>query len=212
MQNIRLDVWTPSKMSRSENPGFKSKLIVFYRRSNPLDTNQIKCMVLDQFFDKSVVIGAHIWKASTQGKYLEAFGLHSDDVWSERNGFLLYKSIEKLFDAKEVCFLYDGFDRELKLAVLNPNLRAEKVLEPAHASTTFDPTFSDIDGEKLQLPPTVYPFKRILNFHAKCALRLAVERNWMSQADVKRIYQPYLDTSDGAIEPEELVDLENISF
>jgi len=69
-QRRRLDVWTPSKVSRDENPDFKANLITFYNCADPTipsDPNIVKCMILNEFLPKSIVIGSHIYKASTYG-------------------------------------------------------------------------------------------------------------------------------------------------
>lgn len=214
-QNNRLDPWTPSKVTREQNPDFKEKLIQYYDRKD-VGTTQVKCMILDKFLPKHLVIGAHIWKASTLGRGLEAFGLRVPDVWSERNGLLLYEGIEKWFDTKDICFLYHSFEQKLSLKVLNPSLLEEPVVLSRHASELAGKIdsglkFKDIDGEILCLSPGVFPFKRILSWHAKCAVRWAVSNDWISEAEAAATYGPYFNTSDGAVEPEELLDFESIA-
>lgn len=210
-QRIRLDAWTPSKRSRDENPGFKSKLIKFYCCEHPTDNRLVKCMLLNDYLPKSSVIGSHIYKAATYGSGLEDFGLRVVDLWNERNGMLLYQSIEKAFDVKEVCFIYNSLRSQLCILVLKPDLLGEKVLSPVDQSTypsLATITFSDLNGRPLQLPAGIFPFRRILSFHAKCSLRYAVGMTWIGQ-ETADSYLPYFDLSEGASEPNEL-DVESL--
>lgn len=214
-QNTRLDPWTPSKVTREQNPDFKEKLIQYYKRMDK-NTTQVKCMILDVYLPKHVVIGAHIWKASTLGRGMEAFGLRVPDVWSERNGILLYDGIEKKFDSKDVCFIYQPFEQILVLKVLNPSLLDQPVVVQRHAPELAGfldsgTTWKTIDEAPLRLPHGVFPFKRILSWHAKCSVKWAVSNDWMTQAHADSVYGPYFNTSVGAIEPEELFGFESIS-
>jgi hypothetical protein len=125
-QRIRLDVWTPSKVSRQENKRFKAKLIDFYKCDDY--SGNIKCMILNEYLPKDIVIGSHIFKASTLGIGLNCFGLKPTDLYNERNGFLLYKNIEKKFDAKELCFIYNPLEMKFVLNVLDPELSNQDVI------------------------------------------------------------------------------------
>ena len=120
-QRRRLDIWWPSKVTRDENPDFKAKLIRFYGRNHPTDSNLVKCMIINEYLPKNIVIGSHIYKASTYGSGLEDFGLKETDLYNERNGLLLYDSIEKAFDVKELCFFHNVFDNTLVLHILKKN-------------------------------------------------------------------------------------------
>ena len=91
-QRSRLDVWTPSKVTRKENPKFKANLISFYG-SNDDSTGKVKCMILNDYLNTETVIDSHIFKASTLGNGLESFGLKPVDVHNKRNGILLYEKI-----------------------------------------------------------------------------------------------------------------------
>jgi hypothetical protein len=210
-QRRRLDVWTPSKVSRDENPGFKASLISYYQCADPMNPNVVKCMILNQYLPKNLVIGSHIYKASTYGSGLEDFGLKMTDLYNERNGLLLYESIEKAFDMKEVCFLYNAFNMTLTLHVLRKDLLPISVISPKNA-TLVPPAcasllFSDIDGSVLQLPPGIYPYKRILSWHARCSVRHANSMGWITSAEAET-FQPYFDTSIGATNPIELEEIE----
>jgi hypothetical protein len=203
-QQNRLDVWTQSKVTRVENPEFKRKLIKFYECG--ARHGRVKCMVLNEGLPSDLVIGAHIYKSSTLGNGLEEFGLKRTDVYSERNGLLLYATIEQAFDNKDVCFLYNSFRKTLFLKLLNPALKKKKVLNSNHvslASRLSGLMFENIDGWPLQLPENSLPFRRILDWHAKCALRIAEIEQWIT--DSERVeFQTYFELSEGAIQPEEL--------
>ena len=90
-QRSRLDIWTPSKVTRKENPNFKANLISFYECNG--STGKIKCMILNEYLSTDIVIASHIFKAATLGKGLESFGLKPVDVHNKRNGILLYEKI-----------------------------------------------------------------------------------------------------------------------
>ena len=78
-QRSRLDVRTPSKVTRKENPNFKANLLTFYG-SNDDSTGKVKCMILNEYLPTETVIASHIFKASTLGNGLERFGLKPVDV------------------------------------------------------------------------------------------------------------------------------------
>jgi hypothetical protein len=171
-------------------------------------------MILNEYLPKEYVIGSHIYKAQTYGKGLNAFGLKPTDFYNERNGLLLYESIEKLFDVKEVCFVYNTFDSTLNLKVLNPVLLTELVIYQKHRTTKVPAAlhtlkFSDIDGWKLHLPPTTYPFRRILSWHAKLSIRYALSMDWITKTAADS-FKPFFDTSEGASQPHEIEDIEGI--
>lgn len=214
-QRRRLDVWTPSKTSRVENPDFKANLINFYQRFDPSDPTIVKCMILDVFLPKHIVIGSHIYKASTLGVGLEDFGLKQTDLFNVRNGLLLYESIEKAFDVKELCFLYNAFSTTLILHVISKDLLSKTVINPTHSdivpASIAHLTFSDIHGGTLQLPIDVSPFKRILSWHARCSVRYGRAMGWLTEEEEKS-FKPYFETSDGAREPCELSDPGSISL
>jgi len=153
----------------------------------------LKCMVLDKFYPRNRVKAAHIWKHATHGLGLEEFGLEASDVDSPRNGLLLSEDLEKSFDNKDICFIYNPMNRQIVLFVLNPILKdAEKptIVAPSNALT-----FLEVDGLPLLVKNP--PFRRLLAFHAKCAIHDAYERGWISNID-KQSYQTLLDLSEDA--------------
>jgi hypothetical protein len=80
-------------------------------------------MILNKYFDRNFVRAAHICKAATKGVGLTEFQLEESDVNNERNGLLLYESIEKAFDYKKLCFFYNPFHGALQLKILYNDLR-----------------------------------------------------------------------------------------
>eukprot|EP01119_Soliformovum_irregulare_P012165 TRINITY_DN3147_c0_g1_i3.p1 TRINITY_DN3147_c0_g1~~TRINITY_DN3147_c0_g1_i3.p1 ORF type:complete len:522 (-),score=57.00 TRINITY_DN3147_c0_g1_i3:61-1626(-) len=143
-----------------ESAEWKNQLIIHYNCAHSDREDLIKCMITNKFHNRHFVRAAHIWMAHTGGKGLEKFGLSTNDLNHVRNGLLLCKPIEKAFDRKNVCFLWDPFKQALFLHVVN-----EKLLKVVvHDGTTF----ADINGAQLQLPANVWPFRRILNWHARC--------------------------------------------
>lgn len=74
--------------------------------------------MLNAYFSRDVVRASHIWKYCIQCVGLTEFGLHYSDLNSYRNGLLMYTSIEKAFDRKELCFVYNPFEGKLILTIL----------------------------------------------------------------------------------------------
>lgn len=190
-------------MSRDDNPTFKNDLIAFYDRGSS-SSNVLKCMILDLFFEKKKVIGGHIWKSCTSGVGLNNFGLIQADIHKPRNGLLLYFSIERAFDVKEICFIYNPLNQQLNLRVLKPDLREQFVLDlPDRQQSNIDLKFKDIEYRPLQFSPPNSPFKRLLSWHAKCSTKFALEIGWINQAEADE-FLPYFNLSDGATHPVEL--------
>ena len=170
-----MDVWTSSKRSKIEQSAFKDSLIKYYLCQHETNEMLVKCMVLNEFFPRQLVVASHIWKHCTQGEGLEEFGLKESDVNSSRNGILLCQEIEKAFDEKKLCFLIDRItSTNLQIKLLDPALTSKLVID-GHSGKTF----ADIDGSHLKHPPDCMPYRRILDFHAKCSYRKAISRGWL---------------------------------
>jgi hypothetical protein len=180
-----LDCWdTSSNRTREEQEDFKNKLIMFYECGG-VKTNTIKCMVMNMFFDRCLVRVAHIWRLSTNGIGLAAFKLEESDVNHERNGLLLFESIEKAFDLKKICFVYDPFAEVLRLKILCNDLRTLFVISDNNQRKKFNEfrKFNDIDNTILILPKDIFPFRRLLNWHGRCAYRSAKIKKWITNEE-----------------------------
>ncbi len=138
---------------------------------------------MNKYFDRSVVRAGHIWKLATHGVGLTAFKLEEVDVDNERNGILLFESIEKAFDTKKICFIYDPFAGVLRLKILCNDLRNLFVVTDPNQRKKFNEfrKFNAIDNAILTLPEDVYPYRRILNWHARCSYRTAKVKKWISK-------------------------------
>jgi len=205
LKRKRLDVWTPSKRSQKEQYEFKKKLINFYGCEDPKNSNNLFCMVLDQPFERTKVIAAHLWKYSTYGEGLDEFGLKADDVSSPRNGIIIADGIEAAFDSKQLCFIYDPLALKLKVFVLDPNILEEKV------SPSPSTLFKEIIGAELHHPEGHFPFRRILAWHARCCFKIALAKKWIDQNKFCEL-EDYITLSEDAIEPDldELDELDSI--
>lgn len=187
-----------------EQKEFKTRLIGYYNRQEKLAKkvtsfilgrkSMLKCMILDEYFDRNVVIASHIWKNSMHGVGLPKFGLTVQDAMSPRNGFLMVKMIEERFDIKDVCFLYDPFRKKLTLKVLNPSI-FDIVVDPSSK------TFRQLDGALLRHPKGKFPFRRLLNFHAKCAYIRAKEQRWSTVGN-DDVVADYFNLSEGGYMPQ----------
>ncbi|CAF3060845.1 unnamed protein product [Rotaria sp. Silwood2] len=178
-----LDCWdTSSTRTKEEQDDFKSKLITYYNCGSP-KMRTIKCMILNKYFDRNFVRASHIWKAATKGVGLTAFKLNESDVNNERNGLLLYESIEKAFDYKKLCFLYDPFAGNLLVKILCSDLRQTFIVDDPINRKNFNElrTFNDIDNAVLQLPPNIFPYRRLLNWHGRCSFKTAKANKWINK-------------------------------
>jgi len=191
----RLDVWEDGTSSqgsgasgRKNNGPFKESLITFYDRQagdHPVGDEtlaQIRCMVLDKPIVTHKVCAAHLWKHS-RADDMPLLGLSPSDIDNPRNGLLLAKSIEVAFDKKEVCFLYNPFDQKFHFCVLNPSLLPIRIYYPDPKipnDNNFPDTFASLNNQPLQLPKGIFPYKRILGFHARCAFRKACPK-WITE-------------------------------
>lgn len=175
----RMDIWGSDKRTRDEQADFKNSLVTFYQRQSPVQTS-LKCMILNVDLPRNKVRGSHIWKFCTEGEGLEEFGLEPTDLSNPRNGLLLCESIELAFDHKRVCFLVDRLHPEtIVLKVLDPNIRSDLVISPL-----LNHTFASIDGWELQHPVGVFPYRRILDFHAKLSYEKAIRKGWVVRTEI----------------------------
>ena len=210
---LRLNVWDSmtitSKVSRKENPYFKDNLIEYYGCRHCTNTDLIKCMVLNEFLPRKLVSASHIFPVSTRGSGLDEYNLQSEDLWNVRNGLLLYKPIEVLFDRMECCFLYNPINTSIYLKILNPALHLQRVWTDTEESLipidkrNCTLNFGDIDNFQLQLPSSSSPFKRLLHQHAKLSVKRAVEKKWVKQ-EVADQFATVFALSEGAMLPEDM--------
>jgi len=177
----RLDVWTLSKRTKEDQQDFKDALIDFYKREDPTQRGNIFCMILDRSYPRKKIIAGHIWSSCTRGKGLKEFGLKESDLNEPRNGLLLAEAIEKAFDTKRVCFMWDPLQKQIKLCVLDPSLRNDHVLP---SKSTY---FKDIDGKPLHHPVDKIPFRRILKWHAELSFGEARAHHWISEEKFKEL-------------------------
>jgi len=92
---------------------------------------------------------------------------------------------------KQVCIIYDPFAVRL---ILNPSLLSVPIRDSGGN------TFASIDNKPLSYMKNRHPFRRLLNFHAKCAYRNALRNLWITQ-EVFRDFKVYDHVSIGALDP-----------
>jgi hypothetical protein len=189
-----LDCWHSNARTRIENELFKSSLVQYYGRSDPSNNNNIICMLTNQSFVKKHVRGSHILKKCTDGDLMQYFGLEPN-IDHPRNGLLLLEPIELAFDRKDLCFLYNPTTQQLSARLLNNSLTNE--IMKAEDGTSFNRTFSSIDGLILQLPNGVYPYRRILSLHAKFSFSRALNRGWIPSTEQ---FEAYFSLSDAGLQ------------
>jgi hypothetical protein len=193
-----MDKWTSSKRTRVEQNDFKESLISYYQCAHSTDSKVVKCMVLNSFFPRHLVKASHIWKYCTEGEGLKEFGLQPSDLNNPRNGILMCEAIEEAFDVKQLCFLIDRIHSDdLFIKVLDRNL-----LDTAQSPIVCQGStmrLCDINGWKLQCPTEFLPFRRILDFHAKCSYEKAINKGWLASSST---FTDFFDMSVGSSIPD----------
>lgn len=148
----RLDCWSITKRTKVERAEFRAAITEYYNCLDPAQQNHYICMVLHQSFHHDKTTASHIYKHA-DAKNLDAFGIDPLDVNDPRNGFLLATPIERQFDAKHLCFLYDPFNQQLRLRILNPSLFEHPIsaafVEPTYAA---DAAYPNTEFGLLDLP------------------------------------------------------------
>jgi hypothetical protein len=175
---------TSSQRTQSEQENFRKDLIQYYQCDD--GTGKIRCMLLNQHFQKKV-IAAHLIPCASKNTF-EDIDLDPDALFNVRNGLMLYESIEKAFDRLDVCFWWDSVEndpmKKLKFLVLDPNLKATKVV--VDPTLNISTTFQDLNNQPLNVPQEngkpKYPYLRVLNWHGKCAIQKAISRSWIPKS------------------------------
>jgi hypothetical protein len=198
----RLDCWHSNARTVLENNLFKEALVQFYNCTRTTDTH-LKCMLTNTFYPSFEVRASHIIKRSTQGDTMHLYQL-SRDIDDPRNGLLLLEPIEQAFDRKDICFLYNSLNKELTAKVLNPSLMTEH-LKRSNPAKTYPMSYRDLDGLSLQLPPGVFPYRRVLSMHAKFAYSRALNQGWITDTETLNSYFNISDA--GLTEPRGLGEL-----
>lgn len=194
------DVWTETGRSEKEQKQFKNSLCTFYDRKphalNLRKRGKLRCMVTNQWLPADIVIASHIWPHAQHGNGLHKFNLNRSDCSSVRNGLLMVKCVEKKFDWKHLCIIYDSFSNSFRVKVLNPSL-----MDEALEGTKPALTFRNIDNCVLQHPPGNIPFRRLLSWHARCSFKFARGHSWITEED-ERNFEPYHELSETASVPD----------
>jgi len=186
------DIWTETGRTEQEQQEFKDGLIVFYNRGARF-TNQVQCMMTNEWHRRDYVIAEHIWKHKMHGNGLHKFNLERKDAGSPRNGILMLKDIENQFTVKNLCVIYDSTRKKFIIRVLNPDIMDNVI-------THSRKTFRDIHNTKLCHPKKCFPFRRLLSFHARCAYKVAREKGWIT-VEEENLFEPYHNLSDTASVP-----------
>jgi len=209
----KLDVWSESKRTKIEQQAFKTELINYYQRQDPNNPNNLLCMLLNKSLPKNEVIAFHIYKHAFP-THLDAFGIDQAEINNPRNGLLLAKKIEEAFDVKHVCFLYNPITQQFTFRVLNPALLHPN--PPIQIHPNYPDTFDTLNNQLLQLPqvpavhpnlpvPLIFPWKRLLGFHARCCYRFARQLQWITAAQHDQFtqHEQFVLASQGAVDPED---------
>lgn len=184
-----IDVWgacshsskSSTSRTRDENMQFRNSLVKYYELSHE------KCMVTGE---SGKLKAAHIWPwAQSKHPSLGKLRIEEPDIDSPRNGLLLLTTIELAFDRKDICFLYDPFNVKFLVNILNPSLKTQQYVDGK--------CFGDLAGTFLNLPDGKFPFRRLLNTHARASYRNALLAGWISR-DTLQAFEDYAHLSDVA--------------
>lgn len=195
---MRLDCWEGFQLPTIESEKVKDAAIEFYQCRAPTEAAKsdfVKCCVLNQWFPRDEVRAAYIVAQETDGTTMHHFGLSKESIEDPRNAIVMLNPIKDMFDKKQICFLYDVPQRELRVKVLNPKCLTRNLRTKEFVYYPFK--FGDIDGKVLQLPPGVFPFRRCLSLHAKLSFSWALE---MESIASDATFEPYYNASDDGLE------------
>ncbi|CAF2065358.1 unnamed protein product [Rotaria magnacalcarata] len=86
-------------------------------------------------------------------------------------------------DSKKLCFLCDLFAGNLRVKILCNDLIQTFIVDDAINRKNFNElrTFNDIDNAVLQLPPNIFPYRRLLNWHGRCSFKTAKANKWINK-------------------------------
>lgn len=98
---------------------------------------------------------------------------------------------------KNCAFIYDPFQAKLVLKVLHrgdDGIMESIILEKNDQEIYNNyKKFKNIHGKPLNLPDNVYPFRRLLNWHARCCHQYAKDKKWISESEN---FEDFFDLSD----------------
>ena len=106
----------------------------------------------------------------------------------------MHESIERVFDHKQLCFINNPFIVYLHATILCINLK-NIVIDDSQMRKNLNETkkFNDIYGNALILPKNIYPYRRLLNWHARCVYKIAKLKKWI---DENENFEDFLNLSD----------------
>ena len=172
---------TASQSRKITQKIFRSSLKDLYDRQIP-DDGLLFDMATGRRLPCALVVAAHIFQHKWQDRLPQFTLLNNIDDMG--NGLLLYRPVEKAFDAAKLCIevnpkgkmtfrLFDEDLRDIELAEYARQLReatggGDRRLE---AEEDLHITFGDLDGEELHFPDGIEmrPLKRLLALHAVAA-------------------------------------------
>jgi hypothetical protein len=104
IHKLLIDIVSPKCTSTSSDRtfhqiNFKKALRERYCYINEENPDVTRCMVLGVFFSSDVVIASHIIGLTNR---ISLSALNLNDIWSDRNGLLIYKEFEKKYENQEI--------------------------------------------------------------------------------------------------------------
>lgn len=185
---------------------FKKMLVKEYDSKRA--DGKARCMLIDQLFPSKWVVAAHLLPRSKQHIAKMFLGIH--DIYSVRNGLLLFKPIEWAYDRNYISFIVNEHNQYL-LKVVDPNCYNVRIIDcfPSEKEkdefirefskqaeesdhpvcdhfTKYDlqTTFGDLDGQSLAFSQNTKtrPYKRCLNLQAILARHRAFELGYIKSA------------------------------
>ncbi len=177
---------TTSERAHHQNK-FKEDAISRYNAESPNSKDHILCAVLQCYVRRDEVIAAHLCSLDEQD-VLPVLGKDISFKWNPKNCVLMFKPLEKLFDALEVTLLYHPDSQRVTFQVLYDHLLNERIVSDFSLFEGYSlmsnnqkkkfrnrfKTYSDLNGKPLLFPSLVLPSKTILNWAAKSAYEAAM--------------------------------------
>ena len=175
-----------SSVSNITQRDFKTNVCNYYGLK--FKEGKLRCQLLDMKIPSKLAIAAHLFRKS-RAKYMPAI-IGIDNIDSERNGLILYKSIEHEYDNFGLCFVKE--DNQFVMKVLNPKLLSMTFEDHMNTinRTLVVPeelkskTFADFNNKPLVLKdPLKSPYSRCLGFQAKTARAYAIQQGWKKEGE-----------------------------
>lgn len=166
------DGFRPGRRDKRVQDTFRKMLIQEHNSINPDDNKQFWCPVMREFFGPLFVKASHIFPYRMGEDVMkQVFGNDSaNEMFSARNGLLLYLEIENAFDNYQIVIVPKGLleDQKWKVRIVDKCLLTQKMTHGC---------WRDLDNAELIFRGNCRPAARYLYWHYCLAVIHAAENS-----------------------------------